>query len=104
MKRLTLKELMHMVDLNSCNIEFFEKLVVTDLSTFPDKEELNYSWYNPITFATVDDIQILAAGESTEHLRKDVGEKLFNKQEQDELQKPIMIHTTTCQFPLVTGS
>ena len=40
MRRLTLKELIHMVNLNSCNTEFFDKLVVTDESTFPDKEEL----------------------------------------------------------------
>jgi hypothetical protein len=45
-----------MVELNSCNIEFFDKLVVTDQSTFPDKEELTSPLFRPKHFATVDDI------------------------------------------------
>jgi hypothetical protein len=64
--RLTQKELEHMIQLNSCNIEFFERLVVIDESTFPEKEYLKYSILNPNPFAIVDDMQILTAGESTE--------------------------------------
>jgi len=40
--RLTLDELIRMIDLNSCNIEFFNKIAVNMPEAFTDKEMLNY--------------------------------------------------------------
>jgi hypothetical protein len=41
-RRLNQKELMHMIEINSCNVQFFEKLVAVEPQAFTDKECLYY--------------------------------------------------------------
>jgi hypothetical protein len=102
MKRLNLNELIHMIDINSCNVDFFNKLVAVEPAAFADKEYLKPGSHEK-PYTTVSDLNILTC-KSTEVLRDEVGAKLFDKNIAEEWKKPVMTHVTLCKFPLVTGS
>jgi len=53
--RLTLDELIRMIDLNSCNIEFFDAIAINIPAAFTDKEMLNYKNFDK-PYARIDDL------------------------------------------------